>query len=101
MALHAVSLPSGATLTNATLWMALAVLGIITVFVLGSQARALVPGRMQSLGEMAYDFVHNMVEDVAGHDGAKYFPMIMTLFLFILFSWYMGWVRPSGIPLGT
>jgi Protein of unknown function (DUF2909) len=23
----------------------------------------------------------------------------VALFLFILLSWYMGWVRPSGIPL--
>jgi F-type H+-transporting ATPase subunit a len=86
------------TLTNATLWMALATLGIIAVFVFGSQARAMVPGRMQSLGEMAYDFVHNMVEDVAGHDGAKYFPLVMTLFLFILFVNLLGLLPASFTP---
>ena len=36
---------------------------------------------MQSIGEVAYDFVHNMVEDVAGHDGAKYFPLAVTAIL--------------------
>ncbi len=25
----------------------------------------------------------------------------VALFLFILFSWYMGWVRPTGIPVGS
>jgi hypothetical protein len=24
----------------------------------------------------------------------------VALFLFILLSWYMGWVRPTGIPVG-
>ena len=53
---------------------------------------------MQSIGELAYDFVHNMVEDVAGHDGAKYFPMIMTLFLFILFANMLGLIPGSFTP---
>lgn len=86
------------TPTYATLWMALAALGIIIVFVFGSSARALVPSRMQSLGEMAYDFVHNMVEDVTGHDGAKYFPLVMTLFLFILFANMLGLLPGSFTP---
>jgi hypothetical protein len=25
----------------------------------------------------------------------------VALFLFILLSWYMGWVRPTGIPVGS
>ena len=86
------------TVTNETLWMAFAVLGIVAVFVVGSAGRAMVPGRMQSLGEMAYDFVHNMVEDVAGHDGAKYFPLVMTLFLFILFSNLLGLLPTAFAP---
>lgn len=86
------------TPTNATLWMALALAAIVVVFVFGSAAKAIVPSRMQSLGEMAYDFVHNMVEDVAGHDGAKYFPLIMTLFLFILFVNMLGLLPGSFTP---
>lgn len=86
------------TPTNATLWMALALAAIVVVFVFGSAAKAIVPSRMQSLGEMAYDFVHNMVEDVAGHDGARYFPLIMTLFLFILFVNMLGLLPGSFTP---
>ena len=86
------------TITNATLWMALAALLIIAVFVFGSRGRALVPSRVQSLGELAYSFVHKMIEDVAGHDGVKYFPMIMTLFLFILSANMLGLLPFSFTP---
>ena len=77
------------------LWVSLA---IIVVFVLGSAKRAMIPGRMQSLGEMAYDFIYKMVEDVTGHDGVKYFPMIMTLFVFILFTNLLGLLPTSFTP---
>lgn len=86
------------TITNVTLWMALAVLVIVVIFVFGSKARLIVPSRLQSVGEMAYSFVHKMVEDVAGHDGARYFPMIMTLFLFILATNMLGLLPGSFTP---
>ncbi len=86
------------TITNVTLWMALAVLLIVGVFVFGSSARSIIPSRLQSVGEMAYSFVYKMVEDVAGHDGAKYFPMIMTLFLFILATNMLGLLPGSFTP---
>lgn len=86
------------TPTNVTLWMAIAVLAIALVFVIGSKGRALIPTRLQSLGEMAYGFVYKMVEDIAGHDGAKYFPLIMTMFLFILFANMLGLLPGSFTP---
>ena len=86
------------TPTNATLWMAIATVAIIVVFVLGSAKRSMIPGRMQSLGEMAYDFIYKMVEDVTGHDGVKYFPVIMTLFVFILFTNLLGLLPTSFTP---
>ena len=86
------------TPTNATLWMALAIITITVIFVLGSKGRALIPTRMQSVGELAYGFVYKMVEDVAGHDGAKYFPLIMTLFIFILTANFLGLIPGSFTP---
>lgn len=74
------------TITNATLWMFLTVGAIALLMVVGTRGRALIPTRAQSAAEVVYGFVHKMVEDVAGREGAKYFPYIMTLFLFILFS---------------
>ncbi|MCC7321214.1 MAG: F0F1 ATP synthase subunit A [Rubellimicrobium sp.] len=78
------------TLTNVTLWMALAVLGTALLLVWGTRARAVVPGRMQSVAELAYGFVYTMVEDVSGKDGVRYFPYIMTLFMFILMANMLG-----------
>ena len=78
------------TITNATLWMALAIAGIVLMLVVGTRGRAIVPSRAQSLAEMAYGFVYNMVVDVAGKDAVKYFPYIMTLFMFIVFSNFLG-----------
>ncbi len=78
------------TITNVTLWMALTVLCIIGLFVLGTRSRAIVPSRTQSVAELGYGFIYKMVEDVSGKDGVKYFPYIMTLFLFIVFSNFLG-----------
>ncbi|MFP4327533.1 MAG: F0F1 ATP synthase subunit A [Paracoccaceae bacterium] len=83
------------TITNVTLWMALAVLAITAMLVLGTSRRAIVPTRAQSVGELAYGFIYKMVEDVAGKDGLKYFPYIMTLFLFIVFANFLGLVPMS------
>ena len=78
------------TPTNVTLWMGLAVLCIVALFVLGSRGRAIVPTRVQSIGELMYGFIYKMVEDVTGKEGIKYFPYIMTIFLFILFANFLG-----------
>ena len=86
------------TPTNATLWMALSVLAVIGLLVLGTRGRAIVPSRMQSVAEMAYGFVYKMVEDVAGKDGLKFFPYIMTLFMFIVLANFLGLVPMSFTP---
>lgn len=78
------------TVTNVTLWMGLTTLCIFALLVLATASRATVPGRMQSVAELAYGFVRKMVEDVAGKDGLKYFPYIMTLFLFIVCANFLG-----------
>jgi F-type H+-transporting ATPase subunit a len=80
------------TPTNVTLWMAIAILGISAMLVLGTSRRAVIPSRSQSIGELAYGFIYKMVEDVTGKDGLKYFPYIMTLFMFVLFSNFLGLV---------
>jgi F-type H+-transporting ATPase subunit a len=72
------------TPSNATLWMALVVIAASLLMVYGSRGAALVPSRIQSIAESIYGFGHKMIEDVAGKQGLKYFPYIMTLFLFIL-----------------
>ena len=78
------------TPTNVTFWMGLAVLCILALLVLGTRGRAIVPSRIQSVAELLYGFIYKMVEDVAGKDAVRYFPYIMTLFVFIVFSNFLG-----------
>lgn len=83
------------TPTNATLWLLLAVAVIGLVMVVGTSRRAIVPCRSQSIAEMLYGFVHDMIEDVTGHEGVKYFPYVLTLFTFILFANLLGLIPMS------
>ncbi|WP_293441460.1 F0F1 ATP synthase subunit A [Planktotalea sp.] len=86
------------TVTNMTLWLALAAICTIVLMVFGTSGRAVVPGRAQSVAELAYGFVYKMVEDVTGKDGIKYFPYIFTLFIFILFSNFLALIPMSFSP---
>lgn len=78
------------TPTNVTLWMGITVLAVIALLVLGTRGRAIVPSRSQSVAEIIYGFVYDMVRDIAGKDGLKYFPYIMTLFMFIVMANILG-----------
>ncbi len=86
------------TPTNVTLWMGIAILAIIGLFVLSTRGRATIPTRMQSIAELMYGFIYKMVEDVTGKDGVKYFPYIMTLFIFILVANYLALIPTSYSP---
>ena len=86
------------TITNATFWMALAVLATFALLVLGSARRSVVPGRMQSVAELAYGFIHKMVEDICGKEGLKFFPYIMTLFMFIVMANFLGLIPTAFAP---
>jgi F-type H+-transporting ATPase subunit a len=83
------------TFTNSALFMGLAVL-LVTSFIVFSMRRAsLVPGRMQSLSEVAYEFVAKMVTENAGKAGMQFFPFIFSLFIFILVVNMLGMVPLS------
>ena len=86
------------TITNATVWMLLAVAGVALLMIWGSRGRALVPSRAQSIAESVYGFGYKMVEDVAGKEGTKYFPYIMTVFLFVLFANVLALIPTSFAP---
>ena len=85
-------------ITNVTLWMALTVAAIAALMLWGTRGRATIPSRVQSVAELAYGFVHKMVEDVAGREALRYFPYIFTLFLFILFGNVLGLI-PAGFTV--
>ena len=87
-----------ASYTNSALWMTIAVILAFMLFVLGTQKRALVPGRVQSIAEVGYEFVAGMVRDNVGDAGKKYFPFVLTLFVFILLCNLLGMVPYSFTP---
>jgi F-type H+-transporting ATPase subunit a len=71
-------------LTNSAVFMAITVVGVAALLVGGSAPRALVPGRIQSVAEMTYEFVANTIQSTAGTAGMRFFPLVFTLFMFIL-----------------
>lgn len=81
--------------TNSALLMTVAVLLATAIVVIGTRREELVPGRIQSLGELAYEFIGNMIDETVGADGQRYFPFVFTLFVFILFGNMLGLV-PFG-----
>ena len=62
--------------TNSALFMGVAVATITGILIAATAKGSLVPGRLQSVGEMWYEFVHNMVRQVLGHEGKKFFPLV-------------------------
>ena len=86
------------TITNVTLWLALSVIAIIGLMVMTTSRRAVVPGRGQSVAELAYGFIYKMVEDVTGKDAVKYFPYIFTLFMFVLCANFLGLIPTAFTP---
>jgi F-type H+-transporting ATPase subunit a len=75
-------------ITNSTIYMFVAV-GIIGLLMLAT-GRQLVPGRMQSVAEISYEFVSTMIRSTAGTEGLKFFPLVFTLFMFICVSNLVG-----------
>lgn len=81
--------------TNSALFMVIAVVLVIAFLLLGTRGRALVPGRWQGMAEITYEFVANLLRDTVGNEGRKFFPVVFTLFMFILFGNFLG-MLPYG-----
>jgi len=77
--------------TNSSLMMLVAV-GCIALWLLLSTKKSLIPGRAQSIAEISYEFVADMVRSAAGKEGLKFFPFVFTLFIFILFANLLGMI---------
>src|SRR5579863_5342597 len=72
------------------------VVGLIMLLLLGTTRRAaLVPGRLQSAAELCYEFVAGMVRENVGTDGMEFFPLIFSIFMFVLFGNFLGLVPYS------
>ena len=81
--------------TNSSLFMLLAIVVSSIFLVSAMRKRELIPGRMQGLAEMMYEFVADMVRSNVGNEGRPYFPFIFTLFVFLLFGNLLGLIPYS------
>lgn len=70
--------------TNSALYMFIALMLISALMIGATASRALVPGRLQSVAEISYEFVATTLRSSAGTEGMKFFPLVFTLFMFIL-----------------
>jgi F-type H+-transporting ATPase subunit a len=70
--------------TKSALFMLLSVAIIATLMLGATSARALVPGRLQATAEMSYEFVANTLQSTAGTEGMRFFPLVFSLFMFVL-----------------
>ena len=83
------------SLTNSATFMLLTVVAIGVFLILGMRRPAMVPGRWQSMVELSYVFIANLVKDTVGTEGRPYFPFIFTVFMFVLVGNLIGMV-PYG-----
>jgi F-type H+-transporting ATPase subunit a len=81
---------------NKAVVMMWVVVSLAAVFmVIAGSARKLVPGKLQSIAELMVDFIRSMILDTMGKEGMRFFPLIATLFLFILFCNLLGLIPGS------
>lgn len=78
--------------TNASLFMVATVAAAAGFLYMATSARGLVPGRVQSVAEMAYEFIASMLREGAGSQGMKFFPFVFSLFMFVLTANLLGMV---------
>ena len=84
--------PGGVQLafTNSAAFM-LGIVALVFFFLtFATRGRTLVPGRLQSLAEISYEFVASTIRTTAGNDGMKFFPLVFSLFIFVLMSNFIG-----------
>ena len=81
--------------TNQSLLMIIVALASALFLTLAVKPGALVPSRAQSMAEMSYEFVGNMIHSATGEDGLKFFPFVFTLFIFVLCSNFFGMIPGS------
>lgn len=81
--------------TNSSLWMVIAAGLVFALVMYGARHRSMVPGRLQALVELSYEFIADMIGTTVGKEGRKYFPFVFTLFMFVLFGNLLGMVPSS------
>jgi F-type H+-transporting ATPase subunit a len=81
--------------TNSAIFMMAAVVISSALLLGGASKGAMIPGRVQAMAELFYEFIANMIRDNVGSAGKKFFPFIFSLFIFTLFGNILG-MLPYG-----
>ncbi|MED5573735.1 MAG: F0F1 ATP synthase subunit A [Pseudomonadota bacterium] len=81
--------------SNSSLFMTITVVVASLFLVLGMRRSAIVPGRLQVAVELSYEFIARLLRDTVGSEGRKYFPIVFTLFMFVLLGNLLGMVPYS------
>jgi F-type H+-transporting ATPase subunit a len=90
--LHTVLGPIGASVnfSQSNLMMVFSAALVLALLYFGARPRAVVPGRLQAMAELAYTGIHGMCTDQIGPEGRRFFPFVFTLFFFVLFGNLLG-----------
>ena len=88
--------------TNSSLWMTITTIFIIGFFSIpflkskkNNSVQDLYPTRLQVAAELGYNFINSLINDTVGKEGKKYFPLVFSLFMFILFGNLFGMIPYS------
>ena len=76
--------------TNASLFMTISAILILSLLFLGTKKKSLIPSKIQLITELSYTFVAKMINDTAGTGARSFFPFVFTLFMFVLFCNMVG-----------
>ena len=76
--------------TNSSLFMVIVVALAGGFLYMTTANRGLIPSRLQSVSEMSYEFVASMLRDGAGTQGMRFFPLVFSLFMFVLVANLIG-----------
>ena len=83
------------SLNKAVVMMFVAVALVIGLLVRAGSSRQLVPTRLQSLAEILVEFIRGMIRETMGQEGMRFFPLVRSLFVFILFCNLLGLIPGS------
>lgn len=78
--------------TNSSLFMVLTVILSVSLFHFSTRSRLIIPSRFQMFTESIYNFVQNLIKENIGSDGKKYFNLVFSVFLFVLFGNLLGMI---------
>ena len=81
--------------TNQSLFMCIVIAAVTLFFAFAVSRPKLVPGRMQSMAEVSYEFVAGMIRSTSGDAGLVFFPFVFTIFFFVLFANFIGLIPGS------